>query len=233
MTIPTPTSQTAPRLDADEPPRRDLWPGIAGIASGVLLLVALLVTYSNFPDYEGEDGLRETVTFYRDQGNLDLTEAMTPVMLVAGLLFFWFLAALARLAGKRSFLVLAGGTAFVVLLMIAAITGAIYAISANNTESFLVGPETAMVAMLLLDVSYGGSIAAMAAAAVLLFAVWRTAVTTHTLPAWLGWFAFVIAVLSLAGPFSAWLTVPLMGLWTVVAGVVLVTRSSSSAAGGS
>lgn len=191
------------------------------------MLVALLVSYGNSPDYTGADGLRDTVTFYRDSGNLDLTEAMSLVMLAATLLFFWFLAALARLAGARSSLVLVGGTAFVVLVMIATITGAIYALSANHTETFLVGPQTAMVAMLLMDVSYAGFIAAMAAAAVLLFAVWRVSVTTGALPAWLGWFAFVIAVLCLAGPFSAWLTAPLMGVWVVVAGVVLVLRSPS------
>jgi hypothetical protein len=62
MTISTPTAQRPPRL-ADPPPRRDLWPGIAGIASGVLMLVGLLVTYANSPDYTDEDGLRETVAF--------------------------------------------------------------------------------------------------------------------------------------------------------------------------
>ncbi|UUU23526.1 hypothetical protein [Streptomyces sp. DSM 40750] len=227
MTIPTPTSPTAPQLGADEPPRRNLWPGIAGIASGVLMLVALIVGYGNSPDYDGSDGLRDTVAFYRDGGNLDLTEAMTLVMLAATLLFLWFLAALARLAGTRSNLVLVGGTAFVVLVMIATIAGAVYAISANHTETFLVGPGTAMVAMLLMDVSYAGFVAAMVAAAVLLFAVWRVSVTTRSLPAWLGWFGFVIAVLCLAGPFSAWLTVLLMAVWTVVAGVVLVVRSPS------
>lgn len=79
--------------------------------------------------------------------------------------------------------------------------------------------------MLLMDVAYAGFIAAMAAAAVLLFAVRRTSVTTRALPAWLGWFGFVIAILCLAGPFSAWLRVLLMALWTVAAGVVLVVRS--------
>ncbi|MFJ7042092.1 hypothetical protein ACIQVC_01605 [Streptomyces sp. NPDC101112] len=223
MTISTPTAQRPPRL-TDPPPRRDLWPGIAGIASGVLMLVGLLVTYANSPDYTDEDGLRETVAFYRDDSNLDLTEAMTLVMLAGSLLFLWFLSALARRVGSRSQLVLSGGVVFAVLTMVATITGGIYAISALNTDTFVVGPGTAMVAMLLMDVAYAGFIAAMAAAAVLLFAVWRAGVTTHAVPAWLGWSGFVIAVLCCAGPFTAWLTVLLMALWTIAAGVVLMVR---------
>jgi hypothetical protein len=208
-------------------PRGIHWPGVAGIASGVLMLVALLVTYNISPEYDGKDGLRETVAFYRDGGNLDLTEAMTLVMLAAALLFLWFLAALVRLVGGRSALVLLGGSVFTAMLLIGTIAGAIYGISANHTEAFVVGPETAMVALLLFDVSYGGYIAAMLGAAVLLFAVWRASVTTGALPVWLGWFAFVIAVLSLAGPFSAWLTVLLMGVWTVLVGVVMVVRPAA------
>jgi hypothetical protein len=218
----SPTTPTTPTRPAT--PRRVFWPGVAGVASGVLMLVAVLVTYDNSPDYGGEDGLRNTVAFYRDVGNRDLTEAMTLVMLVAALLFLWFLAGLAKLAGSRSYLVLVGGTTFTVLLMIATIAGAIYAISASNTEAFQVGPGTAMVAMLLLDVSYAGLIAAMAGAAVLLFAVWRVSQVTGDVPPWLGWTGFVIAVLCLAGPFSAWLTVLLMAAWTLLTGLLLVMR---------
>ncbi|MDT9698578.1 hypothetical protein [Streptomyces sp. P17] len=220
MTTPT----TAPAHDSGETPRRTLWPGIAGIASGVLMLVALLVTYSDSPDIEDSDWLRETVAYYRDGDNLDLAEGMAVMLLLAMLLFLWFLGALARLAGNRSHLVLAGGTVYAALLMIATLTGSIYAITANNTESFPVGPETAAVAVLLLDMSYAGFIAAMAAAAVLLFTLWRVSVTTRAVPAWLGWCAFVIAVLSLAGPFTAWVTVLLMAVWTLLAGVLLVLR---------
>ncbi|MGW0706629.1 hypothetical protein ACWD4G_11825 [Streptomyces sp. NPDC002643] len=197
------------------------------MASGVLLLIAIPVMYGNTPDYDGEDGLRETVAFYRDQGNLDLTEAMAPLMLVSGLLFLWFLGGLTRRVGNRALLVLAGGIAFVVLTMVATIAGSIYAITANNTESFVVGPGTAMVAMVLLDVAYGGFIAAMAGAAVLLFTVWRATMLTHALPAWLGWSAFVIALLCLAGPVSAWLTVLLMGAWTGATGTVMALRPTA------
>ncbi len=205
-------------------PRGIFWPGIAGIASGALMLVALLVLYNNSPDYEGKNGLVKTLAFYRDTGNRDLTEAMTLVMLAAALLFLFFLGALARLTANRSTLVLAGGIVFTTLLMVGTIAGSIYAISASHTDDFLVIPQTAMVALLLQDVAYAGFIAGMAGAAVLLFAVWRTARTTGAVPQWLGWAGFVIAVLCLAGPFSAWLTVLLMAVWTVLAGVVLVMR---------
>jgi hypothetical protein len=225
MTAPT----TAQPHSAGDTSRRTLWPGVAGIASGVLMLVALLVTYANSPDTEGDDGLRDTLAFYGKDSNLDVTEGMALMLLVAALLFLWFLGALARLAGNRSHLVLAGGAVFTALLMIATLAGSIYAISANNTESFRVGPETAMVALLLLDMAYAGFVAAMAAAAVLLFTIWRVSLTTGAVPRWLGWLSFVIAVLCLAGPITAWATVLLMAAWTVLAGVLLVMRAPSVA----
>ncbi len=226
----TPTRPAPPRAHTPGVrPRGIFWPGVAGIASGALMLVALVVTYGNSPDYEGRNGLRETVEFYRDAGNRDLTEAMALVMLAAGLLFLFFLAALARVTASRSSLVLVGGILFVALTMIATIAGAIYAITASHTEAFVVTPGTGTVALLLLDVSYAGTVAAMVGAAVLLFAVWRASRTTGAVPQWLAWFGFVIAVLCLAGPFSAWLTVLLMALWTVLAGVVLVLRPPTEA----
>ncbi|MEV0174338.1 hypothetical protein AB0I00_24850 [Streptomyces sp. NPDC050803] len=221
MTTPT----TAPPAHAGETPRRTLWPGVAGIASGVLMLVGLLVTYSDSPDTEGKDALRDTLAFYSDDDNLDVTEGMAVMLLVAILLFLWFLGALARLAGNRSHLVLAGGAVYAALLMVGTLAGAIYAITANNSDVFLVGPETAMVAILLLDMAYAGFVAAMVAAAVLLFTVWRVAVTTRAVPAWLGWCAFVVGVLCLAGPITAWVTVLLMAVWIVLAGVLLVVRA--------
>ncbi|MBD0841170.1 MULTISPECIES: hypothetical protein [unclassified Streptomyces] len=224
----TPTTTPAAHGGAGESPRRTLWPGLAGVASGVLMLVALLVIFAGGPDTEGRDGLRETLAFYSDDGNLDRTEGMAVMLLLSALLFLWFLGALARLAGNRSHLVLAGGAVYAALLMIATLAGSIYAISANNTDSFQVGPGTAMVALLLLDMAYAGFVAAMAAAAVLLFTVWRVAVTTRAVPAWLGWCAFAIAVLSLAGPFSAWLTVLLMPLWTLAAGLLLALRGPAA-----
>lgn len=220
-----PTRPAPPRAHTQgAKPRGIFWPGVAGLVSGALMLVSLLVMYNNSPDYEGRNGLRKTVEFYRDSGNRDLTEAMTLVMLAAALLFLFFLAALARVAASRSAQVLVGGIVFTTLVMVATIAGAIYAVSASHTDDFLVTPQTGMVALLLQDVAYGGFIAGMIGAAVLLFAVWRTARTTRALPQWLGWFGFVIAVLCLAGPFSAWLTVLLMGVWTLLAGAVMVMR---------
>ncbi|MCH0539498.1 hypothetical protein I3F58_07950 [Streptomyces sp. MUM 203J] len=225
MTTPT----TAAAHNAGETQRRTLWPGVAGIASGVLLLVSLLVVLAVSPDVRGREGLRETFLFYLDQGNLDLSVAMATVQLVAAVLFVWFLAALARLAGNRSHLVLGSGVAFTVLLLVAALTGSVFALSVNSTEVVRVTLPTTVIAILLLDMAYAAYIAAMAVAAVLLFTVWRVSVTTGAVPVWLGWFGFAVAVASLAGPYTAWLTAPLMAVWILLAGLLLVLRPPATA----
>lgn len=211
----------------EAPPHRDLWPGIAGIVSAGLL-IAGHVLWMRTPDTEGRDAIQDVVTFYAKDSNQGLAEAAALMLLASSLLFMFFLVALARLAGNRSHLVLVGGTVFAVLIMVAAIAGNMYAITANHSDVFLVGPGTALIAILLLDVSYGALIGAMAGAAVLLFALWRVSRDSHAIsgvPGWLGWFGFVVAILSLTGPFGAWVTPLLMALWMLAAGVVLIIKA--------
>jgi hypothetical protein len=117
---------------------------------------------------------------------------------------------------------LVGGTLFAVFVMLAGITGNLFGITSNYADGFPIEPRTAVIAILLLDMSYASTIAAMAGVSVLLFALWRAVQTVHALPAWLGWFAFVLAVLCLAGPFGAWVTPLIFALWIIAACVVLL-----------
>ncbi|MEV0223151.1 hypothetical protein [Streptomyces sp. NPDC050704] len=206
-----------------------MWTGVAGILAGGLLIFGQILTWRT-PDTEDDDAIREVVTFYSKDGNQALAETGALVLLAAGLAFLCFLPVLVRAAGSRSTVALAGGTVFVVLLMVSAIAGNIYGITANHSEVFRVVPETALIAILLLDVAYGGLIGAMVGAAVLLLAVWRATRTTGdtqgapVLPSWLTWAALVVGVLCLAGPFSAWLTPMLLAVWLVAAGLVVMLK---------
>nr|WP_225858723.1 hypothetical protein [Streptomyces albicerus] len=208
-----------------------LWTGIAGILAGGLLIAGQALTWRT-PDTEDDDAIREVVTFYSKDSNQALSETAALLLLAAGLAFLCFLPVLVRAAGSRSTAALAGGTVFVVLLMVSAIAGNIYGITANQADVFRVVPETALIAILLLDVAYGGLIGAMVGAAVLLLAIWRTTRTTRgtegvtVLPSWLAWAALVVGVLCLAGPFSAWLTPMLLAVWLVAAGVVVMLKRS-------
>ncbi|MFP3987993.1 hypothetical protein U9R90_10895 [Streptomyces sp. E11-3] len=205
---------------------RALWPGIAGIASGGLLMFGGLLGWRT-PDTSGKDAVREVISFYSKESNRHWAEAEALILLGAAMLFLFFLAALTRAAGSRATLVMTGGTVFAVSLMVAAISSNVFAITANYSDAFHVVPGTALIAILLLDVGYGAMIGAMAGAAVMLFAVWRAARTTPgAVPQWLAWAGFVVAVLSLAGPVSGWLTPLLMALWLVAAGVVMVVRKA-------
>ncbi|MFF4256264.1 hypothetical protein ACFY1L_34180 [Streptomyces sp. NPDC001663] len=210
--------------------KRLYWPGAAGVGSGVIMLTAVIILDNNTPDDTGKRGLTRTLSFYLKDSNLDLLEATTLLLLASCVLFLFFLGALTRVAGKRSQLVLAGGIAFAVLVMAAGLISGIFAISAKYDDTFLVIPGTALLAMLLIDLAYGALIGAMGAAAVLLFAMWRVSRTTDALPQWLGWPALIIALGSLAGPFTAWITPLLMAVWTLAAGLLLALRPPAAAA---
>ncbi|MFF4233193.1 hypothetical protein [Streptomyces sp. NPDC001820] len=213
-----------PAPHVEPAPHRDLWPGIAGLAAAALLITGH-VLWMRTPDLEGSGAIRRVVLFYVKDSSQHLAEAATLILLAAGMLFLFFLVAVARLAGNRSHLVLVGGTVFAVFLMVAAITGNIFAVTADHSDVFPVIPVTSLAAILLLYVAYGAIIAAMAGAAVMLFALWRAAQDTPSVPAWLGWAGFVVAVLSLAGPLTAWFTPLLLALWMLGAGVLLILNA--------
>ncbi|TQK44996.1 hypothetical protein FBY35_6533 [Streptomyces sp. SLBN-118] len=206
---------------------RDLWPGIAGLGAGALL-IAGYVLWSMTPDVTGTGALRRVVLWYLNEDNQDQSEALALILLAAGLLFLFFLVALSRLAGNRSHLVMVGGTVFTAFLLVGALAGNIFAITVRNTDVFPVLPETSLIAILLLNTAYGAIIASMVGAAVMLFAVWRAAQETHAIPAWLGWAGLVVAVLSLAGPWSAWLTPILLAAWVLAASVVLILNARAA-----
>jgi hypothetical protein len=113
--------------------------------------------------------------------------------------------------------------------MLFAMAGNTYGITASCADAFPVTPETAPLAILLLDVAYGAQIAAMLGAAVPLFALWRAALTEATetaavVPVRLAWIGFAIAALSLTGPVSTWVTPMLLAVWLVVAGLRLALK---------
>ncbi|MGP3984030.1 hypothetical protein [Streptomyces sp. KR80] len=217
-----------------------IWAGVAGILSAGLLAAGQALVW-RAPDDDEPGVLLDFARFYRDGGNQDLAQWSVSMTLLGGFLFVWFLVALLRVVraaeagtgrmGSLTLAMLIGGTLFLVFALMAAIAGNIFAITAQIWDAFPVDdPRTSIVAMVLLDVSYAASVAAMAGAAVLLFALWRLMERTHAVPRWLGWFAFLVAVLSLGGPFTAWGTVMLFALWVLVTSVVLIFRAAAPAA---
>ncbi|NBM19903.1 hypothetical protein [Streptomyces sp. GC420] len=210
-------------------PARALWSGIAAILSGALLIAGQALTWRT-PDTGDQGAIVEMVRFYGDEGNRTLSETAAVMMLASALLFLCFLPELVRAAGRRAWLAVAGGTVFTVCLMLAAITGNVYAITANHSAVYLVTPETSRTAILLMDVAYGGLTAAMLGAVVMLIAVWRTALEGHgaaggaaaSLRLWLAWAGLAVALVSLAGPLTAWLTPMLLAVWLVAAGLLMV-----------
>ncbi|GAA1143140.1 hypothetical protein F4556_005857 [Kitasatospora gansuensis] len=218
------------------PRRSTVWAAVAGIGSAGFLVAGQLLLWRT-PEYDGIDAVPKLTRYYLDSGNRHLGEASALMHLASALLFAWFLVALIRIvrdgerragrSGSLPTLMLAGGTVFMVFIMLAGTIGNLFGISANYADGFPVEPRTVVIAILLLDMSYASTIAAMVGVSVLLFALWRAVQTGHALPGWLGWFAFVLAILCLAGPFGAWLTPLIFALWMLAACVVLLMPAAA------
>lgn len=219
--------------------RSTAWPAVAGIVSAGLLVAGQALMWRT-PEYDGADGVPELTRFYLDSGNQTLAEVSALMHLGAGFLFIWFLVALIKVvrgaegragrAGSLSTAMLVGGTIFTVFIVLSGLIGNIFGITSNYADTFPVEPRTAVIAILLLDMAYASTIAAMAGVSVLLFALWRAVQTVHALPGWLGWFAFVLAILCLAGPFGAWVTPLIFALWMLAACVVLLVSKREDVA---
>ncbi|WP_405016731.1 hypothetical protein OHV05_06180 [Kitasatospora sp. NBC_00070] len=220
-----------------DPHRSTMSAVVAGVLSAGLLVTGQLLLWRT-PEYDGANAVPQLTRFYLNHGNQNLAEVSALMHLGSALLFAWFLVALIRTVrgaerragrvGNLSTLMLLGGTVFMVFIMLAGTTGNLFGITADNADGFPVEPRTAVIAILLLDMSYAAAIAAMVGVSILLFALWRAVQTVHALPAWLGWFAFVLAVLCLAGPFGAWVTPLIFALWMLAACVALLMTTEAA-----
>lgn len=216
--------------------RWSVWTGAAGILSALCWGLGHILWWRQ-PDASERGAIPKLVKYYADDGNVNLAATMFVAYLVAAFLFGWFLVGLLRTvrtaeraqgrAGSLSVAVLVGGIILLVFSLLGGMGNSLFGISVNFDHAFVVTPGTVLFAMLVADLAYGMVIASMAGAALMLFAVWAIARRTDALPTWLAWIAFVIAILTLGGPFTSWGTPLLVAAWVLVTGVVMIVRRPS------
>jgi hypothetical protein len=196
---------------------------LTGVLAIIVVVVAVVVG-GETPSVD--DPLREIISYYRDND----TEQMTASALLAWgaaifLVFATYLWTVVRAAqrdrGVGSTLLLAGAIVLTVgLAIFAAIgftlgdagddlgPGAVQALNALNSDFFF----PAIIGMFAFHVG---------AAAVIL--------GSRVLPVWLGWVSVALAVIAITP--IGWVTLPVMGLWVIVASILLTMRGEPAAGG--
>jgi hypothetical protein len=197
------------------------WAPVSGIAFVVLLVVGFSLL--NLPS--GDDSAAKIAKFYNDDGNRAQLIIGGYLMILAGVFFFWFLASLrSRLLaaegapGRLTAIAFGSGLVFNAMVMLA---GAVFISVAGNiafgdekfvsVEAARLQPELGYPIFLI-----AGAFAAIAmvdAASVLI-------VRTRALPAWIGWFGFVTALVLLAS--FLFFPILLLLLWVLFVSIALL-----------
>jgi hypothetical protein len=201
--------------------RWERWGPVAGIAFALLFVVGL--SLNNLPS--SDDSVSKITSYYNDGGNRAQIIIGSYLLWFAGVFFLWFLASLRvrlldveGMPGRLTSIVFGGGLVFVGALMVAAACFASVAGDITFADEKFVSADAARF---LPELGYpvlliGGIFAAIAmidAASVLI-------VRTRVLPAWIGYFGFVAAVLLLAA--VIFLPLILLVLWVVFVSVAML-----------
>jgi hypothetical protein len=192
---------------------------------GIIVIIVAIIVGGETPGVD--DPLREITSFYRDN---DTEQMIASALLAWGaaifLIFATYLWTVVRAAqggrGVGSTLLFAGAIVLTVGLAIFAAIGftlgdagdelgpaGIQALNALNSDFFF----PAIIGMFAFHAG---------AAAVILGA--------RVLPVWLGWVSVVVAVIAITP--IGWVTLPVMGLWVIVASILLTMRGEPAAGEG-
>lgn len=218
---------------ADQTPSATLskWAGAAGIGFAVLFVAGFGVG-GQTPNYDQPD--QRWVAWFEDSGHRSSQIVGMFLLALAALLLIAFVVVLLRRAiaagGSRNAATIAGvaGTVLAGTLMVSAvIRNAVSAAVAFAPNNFPV--PSADVLRTFDNAAYGiVLVGGGLAAALLVTAAAQAARGTSVLPGWLVVASYVAAFILL---FSfQFLPVFLLPLWTIVVGVVMITRSSVSGA---
>jgi hypothetical protein len=208
--------------------RWERWGPIAGIVFVVLFVVGL----SLYDLPSSDDSVAKITSYYNDGGNRAQIIVASYLLWFAGLFFLWFLASLrVRLLavegapGRLTSIVFGGGLLFVAAMTVAAACFASIAGDMTFADEKFVSADAARF---LPELGYpilliGGVFAAIAmidAASVLI-------VRTRVLPAWIGYFGFVAAILLLGA--VIFLPIIFLVLWVLFVSVAMMRARPAEA----
>jgi hypothetical protein len=205
-------------------------PGLGFVFAALVIVAAALE--ASIP---GKNASNEAWTsYYADSGNRHKEKIAFLLIGVAGLCFLQFLGslrgALARAEGEPARITtaaVASGAVFIAIAISSHAVGTAVSWSVGfYGPSYTVDPNTAR---LLAGVSYGLFAMSLFAAAAMALATATIALSTRTLPAWLGWLSVLAAIAGVLGILG--LTSLVVLIWIAALSVYLVWPKPTPATG--
>ncbi|HEX6222122.1 MAG TPA: hypothetical protein VF115_13610 [Acidimicrobiia bacterium] len=222
------TTRTMTELHAGYDLRGERLAGLGGVAFGVILLLWLFQLLNSVPADDGST--QEWLAFMTEDPGVWVAYAL---LVGIGLMaFLWCLASLRSIlaraeggAGRLSTLVFGAGILMVGLLAVSlALIGAT-PIAAEFLAAFEADPHMGLLLIGAAGIVFpyaamaGGVVAAAASVLIL---------RTNTFPRWFGWVSLVSGVAIFAAAIVDF-TFLLLPVWTIVAGVLILTRAETDA----
>lgn len=222
------TTQAMAEVDAGSDLRGERLAGLGGIAFGVILLLWLFQLLNTVPADDGST--EEWLAFMTEDPGVWVAYA---VLVGVGLMaFLWCLASLRSIlvraeggSGRLSALVFGAGILTVGLLAVSLAFIGATPIAAEFLAAFEADPQMGLLLIGAAGIVFpyaamaGGVVAA--AASVLML-------RTNTFPKWFAWASLVSGVAIFAAAIVDF-TFLLLPVWTIVAGVLILTRSGTEA----
>jgi hypothetical protein len=181
--------------------------------------------YLGTPDTMSKRAVAKLTRYYAKSGNQNKAILAVILWALAAFLFVWFLSALRSVLRRQrgaenplSAAIAIGGAVFVALSGAALAVWGSFGSSLSNDTAYRFDANTAI---LVQNTTYWMMVLAMLGAGIVLFCAWAAA-RGGALPSWLGWFAIVLAALSIGGPFTSWATPVLFAVWVLAASIVFV-----------
>ena len=203
------------------------WAPLSGIAFVVLWIVAFGLSLAQEPGTADA----EVVAHYTDPGNQGRAQMASFLMVLAGLLFLWFLtvlrARLARAEGKagvHTTLAFGAGLVSSALWVMASVFWMGVGYTAQETPEFTVDPDSAR---LIGEMAYLIWVFGTVVALLLVLATSLLGLETGLVPRWFAWIGLLVAAAML-------LTALFVGFfiflgWLVVLSIVLIVRGEPAA----
>lgn len=200
-----------------------------GAIFGVLFVAGLLAGFVAFDLPGHDDGDDRVTAFYADGGNRARVMLGAACFGVAGLSFLGFAACLAAVTTSRdrdghlASLILAGATAFMVLLFAAAAAQVpTYALSIDAFDE----PESQLTRATIPHIGWSLMLFAFLAAGLVCACASQAILRSGTLPRWLAYTGFATAALMVVAIF--FMPIFALPLWTLAAAVALWRVDQSS-----
>jgi hypothetical protein len=190
---------------------------LTGVAFFVLLLISVLITNNSLKG--SSSGAKVLAHYEAHRNSTRISGLLTVIAVFVGVIFYGLLRDyLRRHEGSRGLTATAFGGALLFAASGGLSAGLDWALTDSPSHT---SPAAAQALNLVnMDMTYGLMVAGLA---ILFFAFGLAIVRTKLLPTWLGWVAFLLALVALIPPigFVAFIGA---GIWTLIVSIVMWLR---------